>query len=190
MHRYFVLSLLIPFLPSSFLMCSVILLTLIWMEGTPFETITGHTAFMNGLLAEFSGDFLSSKVNARRSRHNPWYHFIIILSAADSYDWSDTWGKRPLAKNPDRSWLLCHTSFNLFLFFGQLSCHVVNILTLLSNEHLIICKVEYLNNCFIWGVLPFFDTSFKNNIKTVLEERRFQCRRVSGLFKITITIPH
>ena len=44
---------------------------LFWRQGIPFEEMTGRTAFINGLLAEVSGDFLSFKLNARRYVHRP-----------------------------------------------------------------------------------------------------------------------
>ena len=51
---------------------------LIWREGTPFETMTGRTAFVDGLLAEvFQGFFPSCKVNDKISVRSPWYHVII-----------------------------------------------------------------------------------------------------------------
>ena len=43
---------------------------LIWRQGIPFEAMTGHTAFIDGLLADV---FLSRKVNARRSVHSPQF---------------------------------------------------------------------------------------------------------------------
>ena len=41
-----------------------------------FETKTGRTAFIDGLLTEV---FLCCKVNAKRSVHSPRYHLIINL---------------------------------------------------------------------------------------------------------------
>ena len=62
------------------------------------------------LLAEV---FLNCKTNAR-SAHSPQDHFIITLIISDRRDWHDTRGKRPLARNPDRSWWHHHTSLKLF----------------------------------------------------------------------------
>ena len=81
---------------------------LIWMEGTPFEAMTGRIATSSdGLLAEV---FLSSKANARFV-HSPWDHFIITIIISDR---RDTWGKWPLARNLDRSWWHRHTSLKFF----------------------------------------------------------------------------
>ena len=61
---------------------------LIWREGTPFEAMTGRTAFIDG------------KVNARRFVYRPRYHLIITLLLAD---WRGIRGKWPLPRNSDRS---------------------------------------------------------------------------------------
>ena len=56
---------------------------LIRRKGTPFEAKTGHTAFIDGFLAEV---FLSCKANARRSVHSPQDHSIMILIISDQHD--------------------------------------------------------------------------------------------------------
>ena len=57
-----------------------------------------------------AGVFLSCKVNARRSVHSPWYHFIITLSLT-----TDVTDMKLVASGPlDRSWWHCHTSLKFF----------------------------------------------------------------------------
>ena len=77
-YTYLILSFFPSFLPSTFLMCCVILLTPIWIKGTPFEAMTGHTASSSdGLLAEV---FLNLMVHSLRD------HFIITLVISDLTD--------------------------------------------------------------------------------------------------------
>ena len=49
---------------------------LIWRKGILFEVMTGHTAFIDSLLA------VLRQANARISVHSPQDHFIITLSLA------------------------------------------------------------------------------------------------------------
>ena len=44
---------------------------IIWREGTPFEAITDRTVFIDGILSEVFGFFLSLKVYAKRSAQPP-----------------------------------------------------------------------------------------------------------------------
>ena len=78
-------------------------------KRTPFEAMIGRTApSSNGLLVEIFWSFLSCK--ARRSVQSPQDHFIITLIISERRDRRDTRGKRPLARNPDRSWWHRHTN--------------------------------------------------------------------------------
>ena len=73
--------------------------------------MTGRTVpSSDGIIAEI---FLSRKANARRSVHSPQHYFIITLIISDRRGWRDTWGKWPLARNPDRIWWNRNTRLNL-----------------------------------------------------------------------------
>ena len=102
------------FLPSSILMLCAIQQPHLEGRDPIWGDDWSHSLHRRSPSWGFPGFFLSYKVNSSRSVHNPRYHLIITLSLGDRADWHNTLDKRPLARNPERSWWHRHTSLKFF----------------------------------------------------------------------------
>ena len=92
------------FLPSRFLTCYAILPTLFGGKGPHLRRwLIAQPLHQTVSWLRFSGFFLGSKANARRSVHSPRIISLSPLSLVTDATLGEKW---PFVRNPDRSWCL------------------------------------------------------------------------------------